>query len=178
MMYFENWLNLLNLIFLLCPLTYCQNVSAYKMFFGALEAALYGPPHGPAGTKASRLLEIHNISSVVANRMLHPDAFGGTGGNPGKKAFKELLKTIDLPDIYQRLQPRFEKKWGQSVSKDFIGAKLDEIVQRRHRVAHRADALAISREELRESIKFLGALSVTLDIELGYHFRKICRTSR
>ncbi|MGE3465951.1 MAG: HEPN domain-containing protein [Pyrinomonadaceae bacterium] len=146
--------------------------------FGALEGVLHPPPHREPGTKVSRLPVIHMTSSIVGNKDLHPDAFGGSGGNPGKEALRAILKTVGLTDIYRLLKPRFEKKWGQPVSDTFIGAKLDEIVRRRHRVAHRADALSISRQELRESIKFLRVLSETLDIELGFHFRKVCRESR
>lgn len=146
--------------------------------FGALETALYGMPHTPAGTKASRLPNIHSISNLIANRQLYPDAFGGTAGNPGKEAIKEVLKSVGLSDVFRLMKPRFEKKWGSPVHDTFMGEKLDEIVRRRHLVAHRADALSISRQDLREGVRFLRAISETIDIQLGYHFRYLCRTSR
>ena len=64
------------------------------------------------------------------------------------------------------------------VAPDFVGDKLDEIVQRRHRVAHRADALAISRHDLKEGGRFLSLLAEVLDIEAGLHTRKLCRLAR
>ena len=145
--------------------------------FITLNRSMKGPRFGPAGTKASRLPGILTASTLVSSNRLNPDAFGGTAGNPGKEALKEVLKSVGLVDVYKHLKPRFERKWGSPVPDDFIGAKLDEIVRRRHRVAHRADALSISRQDFREGHRFLAKLSETIDIELGYHFRSICRNA-
>jgi len=149
-----------------------------KNVFGTLEIALKGPPYQPAGTKLSRLPAIHAASTIVANENLNPEAFGGTAGNPAKVAVREVLKSVGIADVYAQIKPRFETKWGAPVHDSFIGDKLDEIVRRRHRVAHRAEALSISRQDLRDGAKFLRALAETIDIQLGYHFRRVCRISR
>src|SRR5262249_21151102 len=51
----------------------------------------------------------------------------------------------------------------------FVPDKLNEIVQRRHRVAHTGAALDITRSQLNESLKFLPILSTWLDAQLRSH---------
>ncbi len=146
--------------------------------FETLERALKGPKYQPAGTRASRIPAIRTASTWVSTDQLNPIAFGDTSGNPGKKAVPDLFKCFGFTDLFNTIRPRFENKWKAPVMPDFLGDKLDEIVQRRHRVAHRADALTISRTDLRESERFLRILAEVLDIELGYHIRAICRKAR
>ena len=55
-----------------------------------------------------------------------------------------------------RFRTEFEGRWGTPVPRTFVGDKLEEITQRRHMVAHRADALNISRTDIQESLRFLG----------------------
>jgi hypothetical protein len=61
------------------------------------------------------------------------------------------------------MKVRFEVKWRKPVAHTFIADKLDEIVNRRHVVAHTAYALAITRGQLKESIRFLKVLAELLD---------------
>ncbi|HLT47278.1 MAG TPA: HEPN domain-containing protein, partial [Rubricoccaceae bacterium] len=146
--------------------------------YGGLNLALDGPRHQVPGPRIQRLPAIRVASSRVASDVLNPAAFEGTGGNPGKKNTKELFKRVGIPDIFAISHARFVRKWGAPVATSFIGDKLEEIVQRRHKVAHRADALTISRVALRESERFLRVLSEVLDIEMGYHIRALCRNAR
>lgn len=146
--------------------------------FETLKQAMEGPKHRPSGTRAQRLPAIKIASASVARDELNPDAFSGTAGNPGKASVRELFKRVGIPDVFMLSQRRFERKWGKPVAVGFTGDKLDEIVQRRHRVAHRADALSISRQDLREAARFLRIFAEVLDIELGYHLRLVCREAR
>lgn len=143
-----------------------------------LEAAMNGPKHQPAGSKVDRLAAVKAASSIIARDMLNPSAFVGTGGNPGKNAVKELFKRVGLHDVFSVAQRRFERRWGKPVVTDFTREKLEEIVQRRHRVAHRADALRISRADLREAERFLRVFGEVLDIELSAHARHLRRSCR
>ena len=110
--------------------------------------------------------------------MLNPTAFSGTSGNPGKAAVTELFRRVGFDNIFTVLHPRFESRWKHPVAANFPSDKLEEIVQRRHRVAHRADALTISRVDLKEAERFLRILAEVLDIELAGHIRRLCRESR
>jgi hypothetical protein len=146
--------------------------------YQALEIAMKGPKHTPAGPRVERLAAIRQASMLVANSTLSPSAFSGTAGNPGKTAVTELFKRLGFENILTTLKPRFESHWRQPVAAAFVGDKLDEIIQRRHRVAHRADALTISRSDLKEGERFLRTLATVLDIELAAHVRKVCRSAR
>lgn len=140
-----------------------------------LEGALRGPRYQQS-TKLSRLGAIKSASALVARDAVNALAFGGTGGNPGQAAVKDLFKRVGITNIFDATRARFEQKWGVAVAVDFTRGKLDEIVQRRHRVAHRADALAISRVELREAERFLRVFAEVLDIETAAHVRRLYRT--
>ena len=54
---------------------------------------------------------------------------------------------------------------------------MAEIVNRRNKVAHTANALDIGRAELRESVRFLRIVAVLLDCELAQQVRKLIRMS-
>jgi hypothetical protein len=154
------------------------NLLQVENVYKTLDRAMKGPRYQPPVDRFHRLPEIRRAGGLVANELLNPDAFTGTGGNPGKDAVKALFKQVGMSDMFSEAKPRFESKWRANVSTSFIGDKLDEIVQRRHRVAHRADALSISRRDLRDAIRFLRVFSETLDIECGFYFRRLGRTCR
>ena len=56
--------------------------------------------------------------------------------------------------------------WNKPVADNFIENTLDEIIQRRHAVAHTAETIDINRAELKESIRFLKLVAKLLDAEL------------
>ncbi len=56
-------------------------------------------------------------------------------------------------------------------AQSFVEDKLQEIVNRRHVVAHTADALKITRGNLKESLRFLEILAEVLDAELDNHIK-------
>lgn len=145
--------------------------------FRTLEAAMKGPEHQPGGPRLSRLPAIKVASQLVFQDEVNPGAFAGTSGNPSKKAVKGLFERVGINDILGVIRPHFETLWGGAVADSFIPDKLDEIVQRRHRVAHRAEALTISRAELLEGVRFLGVLGKVLDVELERHVRNVCRAA-
>jgi hypothetical protein len=146
--------------------------------YSSLEGAMKGPKHAPQGERVDRISAIRQVSALVTAKSLNPSAFRGTAGNPGKKSLKELLKRVGLDDAFAELEDRFARHWGNAFAANLIGDKLDEIVQRRHRVAHRADALTISRGDLKEAERFLRVFAEVLDIEVGIHMRKVCRIAR
>jgi hypothetical protein len=143
-----------------------------------LENAMKGPKHQASGPKLQRLPAVKAASVQIARDELSPDAFGGTAGNPGKAAVIALFKRIGIHDMLDLCHARFVRKWGHPVASSFIGDKLTEIVNRRHKVAHRADALSISRVELKEAERFLRIFSEVLDIETASYMRTLCRIAR
>jgi hypothetical protein len=131
--------------------------------FRTLDYAMKGSPNKPSKTKKERLPDIKGACQKVLDDVVNPTAFNNTGGNPSSVTLKNLLKDIDVNDIYGTIRSGFISKWGDPIAQTFIPDKLDEIVQRRHYVAHTANALNISRSQLKESIRFIQILSELID---------------
>ena len=137
--------------------------------FGTLERAMKGPLFEEPPPRFNRLQDIDRAIRLVISGVVNPAAFSETSGNPSSKRVREMFKAIGLNDVFAIAQPRFERGWGKPETHDFVPIKLDEIVRRRHVVAHTADALALSRSDLREAVRFLKLLALVLDQELdGY----------
>jgi len=110
---------------------------------------------------------------MVISKVVNPTAFSEIGSNPSPARVREMFKRLDIRDVFDRIKVAFDIKWGTPTARTFIPDKLEEIVGRRHVVAHTADALNIARKDLRESIKFLRTLTSLLDVELDNHINNI-----
>lgn len=141
--------------------------------FNSLDAVLRGPRHDLPHGKVHRLLEIKRVASFIHNDRLMPDVFGKGKGNPGSGCLTEVCREVGVPNVFTTIHARFERKWGAPISHSFIADKLEEVVQRRHRVAHGVRGLEFTRRDLREGLKFIRALCEVLDIELRQHFRSM-----
>jgi len=108
--------------------------------------------------------------------VVNPLAFSDTGGNANPHNVKEMFACLGVTDIFGQIKKRFDSCWRKPTAATFIPDKLDEIVNRRHIVAHTADALKITRSDLNESLKFLKILARLLDIELRKHVDGILKT--
>ncbi|QDU25135.1 hypothetical protein ETAA8_01960 [Anatilimnocola aggregata] len=136
-----------------------QTASVYE----SLELAMYGPRHGQTTTKEQRLPDIDAAVSKISSGLVDPAALSQTKSNPSPATVKRLLKGLGIPDPFAYLRPTFDLKWAQPEAASFLVDKLEEIVQRRHRVAHSANALAIGRADLAAGAKFLQTLAETID---------------
>lgn len=141
--------------------------------YGSLERAMKGPPFQPAIPKAQRLIEIDRVCKIIIAGNIDPRTFSDTGSNPNSKNVKAMFSNIALEDILVRIKPAFDRKWKKPTAHTFIADKIDEIVNRRHVVAHTADALNITRSDLRESVRFLEVLASVLDLELQNHIKSL-----
>jgi len=146
--------------------------------FATLEIALRGSAFGQAPPKLARLTGIARASQIVVADQVNPDAFTLTGGNPSSKTVASMLKTLGVDDFYNNIRNKFTQKWRKPIAHTFIQDKLDEIVNRRHIVAHTADALNISRSQLQESCRFLRILSEIIDNELRVSTNDYYRAAR
>ena len=146
--------------------------------FATLEMALRGGAFGQPPPKLARLAVIERASQIVVADQVNPDAFTITGGNPSSKTVAAMLKTLGVDDFYNNIRNKFTRKWRQPIANTFIQDKLDEIVNRRHVVAHTADALNISRGQLRESCRFLRILAEIIDNELRVATNACSRSAR
>ena len=71
---------------------------------------------------------------------------------------RELLKPLGVDDVFGDRHVQFVAKWGTPVPQTFMTDKLDEIVDRRHGIAHTGRAEGVARSALAETTRFLGTL--------------------
>jgi len=134
--------------------------------FMSLEYAMKGKPFQPSKNKIDRLNDIDITCRRILSGTVDPEVFSNTGGNPSSKTVREMFKNLGMNDIFTSIKSNFCSKWGKPIASTYIEDKLDEIVNRRHIVAHTADALNIGRSDLRESLKFLRILAELIDKEI------------
>jgi hypothetical protein len=140
--------------------------------FSCLEAALRGPKYQDT-QKIDRLPGIRSVCGRVAADILDPTALSSTQGNPDSKTVKGMFSNIGVLDVFTSIHNRFRVKWGRPIPQTFINDKLEEIVKRRHSVAHSGNALDIGRSDLNEAVKFLKILAELLDSVLHKHVEQI-----
>lgn len=144
----------------------------------SLEGALRGQRRGSQLKKLDRLPQVVRKAELVAIGQLDPEALSDTGGNPNSDTVKELLKRLGVTDPFRTIRPTFDRHWKKPEADTFVRDKLDEIVFRRHRVAHTAKALNIARRDLRESVRFLRAFAKTLDQATRQQVTALIRSAR
>jgi hypothetical protein len=131
-----------------------------------LEQAMKGPPFQEAPPKVQRLTDIHKACRMLISEILDPRVFSNTGSNPNSKTVTLMFSNLGIQKVFDLIKIRFEQQWNKPIADGSIADTLDEIVRRRHVVAHTADALNITRAELKESIRFLKIVAKLLDAEL------------
>jgi HEPN superfamily RiboL-PSP-like protein len=148
------------------PLNALPDDARVCSIFNTLERAMKGPPFQKAPAKKDRIPDIDVACRKILSDVINPVAFIDTAGNPNADRIKTLLKNLGLNDVFTGMQLRFESKWRKPVAHTFIADKLNEIVNRRHVVAHTAYALAITRGQLRESVRFLKIVAELVDFTI------------
>ena len=146
--------------------------------YNTLDRAMRGPLRGSSPGKASRLQAVKQAASLVHSDHLNPEAFGDSSGGPGKDKIQMLFKDAGLVNAFDILRPRFQTRWKLPIAHTYIQDSLEQIVDRRHKAAHGAAALTISRADITISIRFLAALAEAIDIELRAHQKRVARSAR
>ena len=149
-----------------------------KSVYHSLNRAMDGPLFQEKPPKVDRIVEIVAACKLIIGDQVNPDAFSETGSNPNGDTVKNKFREVGIQDIFGRIKPEFENKWGSPVAHDFIKGKLDSIVRTRHVVAHTADALNISRSSQNEALKFLKVLAELLEKELIEHIKNVRKTAK
>jgi hypothetical protein len=146
--------------------------------FITIEHATKGKPFDQAKDKIDRLPDIDTACQMIIKKQINPGAFTMTGGNPNPDTVKQMCANLGIRDVFGSIRPKFLKKWGKPVSHTFLVDKLKEVVNRRHVVAHSANALNVSRSDLRESMRFLRILAETLDNAIAAHIKRVRRDAQ
>ncbi|MGO9414506.1 MAG: HEPN domain-containing protein [Syntrophobacteraceae bacterium] len=149
------------------------DVMQVHSIFETLNRGMKGPLFQKAPSKLLRLPDIDAACRYVISGMVNPEVFAETGNNPNSKSVKAMFSNVGIADIFTKCKSRFDRKWRKPTAQTFLSDKLDEIIRRRHVVAHTADALNISRRDLKDAIRFLKILVHVLDAELNLHIAGI-----
>lgn len=148
-----------------------------QSIYKTLERAMKGPLYQPPKKKIDRLADIEQACRLIVSSNVNPQAFSETGNNPNSQAVSEIFANMGVDNVFDKIKSKFERKWGSPIAQTFIQDKLNEIVRRRHVIAHTADALSITRTDLNNSYKFLKSLAIVLDKELSNHIKDLIKTS-
>jgi len=140
-----------------------------------LDHAMKGPAFQTAPPKTQRIQDIERACKIIISGDIDPIVFCDVSSNPNSKNVKSLFSNVAINDIFITIKSKFDRKWRSPTAQTFIEDKLDEIVNRRHLVAHTADALAITRSDLKASIRFLKILATLLDSEMRDHTAKLIK---
>jgi len=139
-----------------------QKTSVYS----SLELSLKPPKYLKKKDKFDELAEITKVCQSISSGKVVSKGFGDTRNSANSELVREMFKRVGINEIFKNIENDFIFHWGCPISSSFIFNKLDEIVGRRHNVAH-GQILNIARNDLYESIKFLRILSLVLDNRMG-----------
>ncbi|MDM8532092.1 HEPN domain-containing protein [Anaerolineales bacterium HSG25] len=146
-----------------------------NLVYSNLDWAMRGKPYEPTKQKADRLEDIDKVCRNILAEQFNNEVFGDVGGNPNAARIKNMYKKIGTTNIFAFMRYDFDKKWKKPETQRFLEDKINEIVERRHIVAHTANALNIGRADLRGWLRFLRVFSKTLDNVTGRIITKIIK---
>ena len=144
-----------------------------KNIYRSLEISMRTPK---GVNKVNRLSTIHKTMQDLLNEKIIPGAFI-IEGNPRSDKVVNIYRLIDIDDVFKLITNKFQKKWGKELPTQVIKDKLDEIVDRRNRVAHTSNVLGITKRMLRETTIFLLILTELLDEAYSNQVEKISKIS-
>jgi hypothetical protein len=129
-------------------------------------------------THAGKNIIFKNAATIVIDRDLNTQFFTDlVRSNPDSKKLRRLFNSLGKTDFFGSIKPEFDKRCGYPtpVSPDFIPSKLDTILLMRHKVAHTATALHVTRTDLADAVSFLKLLAELCDEELYNHIKVILK---
>jgi hypothetical protein len=136
-----------------------QVASVFKSF----EQAMHGPRYSAKKGKLERLNEARRAAQLLTSGCVDAQALGKTDGSIDSRAVGDLLKDLGIEDPFAKLRPAFNKEWARAEAQQFVHDKLDEIVSSRHKAAHAASVLSVSRADVADGIRFLKALAIAIN---------------
>lgn len=141
--------------------------------FSSLDLAMRGDYTSKGLNKIDRLPDVLAAVAHVHRRTIAGDAVAQTGGNPNSERVKSLYRSTGIPNVLASVKRSFDVAWGTPTASTFIPDTLNNIVLRRHVVAHSASALSITRLDLAEGQRFIACLVGVLDQALDRHIDRV-----
>lgn len=149
-----------------------------KAVFAGLDRAMKGPRYGPKLSRNDRIPAVIDEAKLLINDHINPETFSETNSNPNGDTVAEKFKEVGLADVFAKIRPEFDRKWGSPEAENFVKDKLNEIVRTRNVVAHTTDTLNITRKSLNDAVKFLKILAEVLEKTLENHIRDLRRSAK
>ena len=109
--------------------------------------------------------------NTIAGKM-DGDMFADTRANPNSANVKSIFNNINVENIFNAIREDFISSWGRREIDDFISEKLNEIVGKRHEVAHTA-RLSLSREDLKTYVRFIKIICASINSFLARHLNSL-----
>jgi hypothetical protein len=140
------------------------------VIFASLERAMKGPRWGQkGGGRATRIPSVIKAAELVAAGRVDSEAISSVDGNVDADGLGALLKGIGIADPFAKMRPYFDTVWKKAEAQQFVQDKLTSIVLSRHRAAHSASVLGVSRLDVSEGLRFLEVLAIAVDSCLAAH---------
>jgi hypothetical protein len=130
--------------------------------------------NGKTKDRVFKISEFMNAATIIINQRMVSASFSDAArGNPNPEKVKKLFKSLGLDDFFSVIKTDFEAKWGQPVAPTFIHDTLQNVIDRRHEVAHTASVLSISRQDLATSLRFIKVFGEVCDKKMKSHIKTI-----
>ncbi|MFI9204943.1 HEPN domain-containing protein [Streptomyces sp. NPDC053048] len=139
----------------------------------SLELAIKGDRSSRGADREQRFDGILAAVELLSRDSFNPKALAATHSNPDSACVKRMFKAVGMADVFQKVSPRFLKLWGRPEVSGFEAQKLDGLLDSRHQVAHTAQALHISRQELTYNVRFIEVLAQCLQEALADYVTEI-----
>lgn len=153
------------------PLKFKEGNVPKEMLLSSVEYLVKDNMRKKADVKVQAYID---MAKIIVAGVIYPASFTeAVRSNPNSEKLKELFKRLGIKKFFETIKADFDVLWGSPTSDTFISDYLDGILQRRHKVAHTANALNISRVDLQESLRFLKLLGTLCDAYIAEHVEKI-----
>jgi hypothetical protein len=122
--------------------------------------------------KASReQAYLQGVEKIHKNK-LDAEAFSILAqSNPNSDKIADLCRALGINSIFEKLVTHFRDQ--DIMTGALLAEKLDEIINKRHTVAHTGKALNLSREDLKKHLGFLKKFAEAYDQCLDKHIQDI-----
>lgn len=153
------------------PLKFKVDAVPKEMLFSNLEYLVKANTRKKSDTKVQAYID---MATIIVAGVMYPASFtDAVRSNPNSEKLQELFKRFGIKKFFEVIKHDFDALWGTPTADTFISDYLDGILQRRHTVAHTANALNISRVDLQDSLRFLKILGAVCDTRMAQHINNI-----
>ena len=127
--------------------------------------------------------ELKAVFEKIVSPIVTPDrylivaeSFTHTNSNPSSDTVRNMFKIIGINNIFEKLSTSLIVLDPAYTEADSVKRKLDEIVEKRHGVAHGRPASSITREELIQNLVFLQCVVIRLQMITMQFYGQLLRT--